>query len=52
MWFRKRYGSVGLIGAPFYLFTEVLAPAFELLAIVTFVVAVALGSLRSGRLRS
>ena len=43
MWFRKRYGSVGLIGAPFYLFTEVLAPAFELLAIATFAVAVALG---------
>jgi len=43
MWFRKRYGSVGMIGAPFYLFTEVLAPAFELLAIATFAVAVALG---------
>ena len=35
--------AVGLIGAPFFLFTEVLAPAFELLAIVTFAVAVALG---------
>ena len=43
MWFRKRYGSVGLIGAPFYLLTEVLAPVFEVLAIVTLGVAVAVG---------
>ena len=43
MWFRPRYGSVGLVGVPFYLVTEVLAPAFELLAIVLFPLAVALG---------
>ena len=42
MWFRPRYGSVGLLGAPFYLFTEVLAPVFEVLAIVALGVAVAL----------
>jgi cellulose synthase/poly-beta-1,6-N-acetylglucosamine synthase-like glycosyltransferase len=43
MWFRPRYKSVGLIGAPFYLLTEVLAPVFELLAVVTLGAAVALG---------
>ena len=43
MWFRRRYGSVGLIGTPFYLLTEVLAPVFEVLGIVSFAVAVALG---------
>jgi poly-beta-1,6-N-acetyl-D-glucosamine synthase len=43
MWFRPRYKSVGLIGAPFYLLTEVLAPVFELLAVVTLALAVALG---------
>jgi cellulose synthase/poly-beta-1,6-N-acetylglucosamine synthase-like glycosyltransferase len=43
MWFNPRYRSVGLVGVPFYLITEVLAPAFELLAIVLFPIAVALG---------
>ena len=43
MWFRPRYGSVGLIGTPFYLLTEVLAPVFEVLGIATFALAVALG---------
>ena len=31
------------VGTPFYLLTEVLAPVFELLGIVTFVIALALG---------
>ncbi len=43
MWFNPRYRSVGLLGAPFYLLTEVLAPAFEALAIVSLPLAVALG---------
>jgi poly-beta-1,6-N-acetyl-D-glucosamine synthase len=43
MWFRPRYGNVGLIGTPFYLLTEVLAPVFEVLGIVSLGVAVALG---------
>jgi biofilm PGA synthesis N-glycosyltransferase PgaC len=43
LWFRPRYKSVGLIGAPFYLLTEVLAPVFEFLAVVTLALAVALG---------
>jgi len=45
MWFRLRYGAVGLIGCPFYLVTEVLAPAFEALSIVSLVAAAALGLL-------
>jgi poly-beta-1,6-N-acetyl-D-glucosamine synthase len=43
MWFNPRYGSVGMVGAPFYLLTEVLSPAIELLALLSLAVAVALG---------
>jgi poly-beta-1,6-N-acetyl-D-glucosamine synthase len=43
MWFNPRYKSVGLVGAPFYLLTEALAPAFELLAVASLGAAVALG---------
>ena len=43
MWFNPRYRSVGLVGAPFYLVTEVLAPAVELLAIISLPLSVALG---------
>lgn len=43
MWFRPRYKSVGLVGAPFYLVTEVVAPVFELLALVSLPLALALG---------
>jgi biofilm PGA synthesis N-glycosyltransferase PgaC len=43
MWFNPRYKSVGLVGAPFYLLTEVLAPAFEVLGLVALAGAVALG---------
>lgn len=43
MWFNPRYKSVGLLGAPFYLVTEVLAPAIELLAVVSVALSVALG---------
>jgi len=43
MWFNPRYKAVGLVGAPFYLLTEVLAPAFELLGMVALVGAIALG---------
>ena len=43
MWFNPRYKAVGLVGAPFYLLTEVLAPAFELLGIAALVGAIALG---------
>jgi cellulose synthase/poly-beta-1,6-N-acetylglucosamine synthase-like glycosyltransferase len=43
MWFNPRYGSVGMVGAPFYLLTEVLSPAIELLGLASLVTAVALG---------
>jgi cellulose synthase/poly-beta-1,6-N-acetylglucosamine synthase-like glycosyltransferase len=45
MWFNPRYRAVGLLGTPFYLVTEVLAPAFELLAIVSLALSGALGLL-------
>jgi len=43
MWFNREYGSVGMVGAPFYLLTEVLSPAIELLALASLVAAVFLG---------
>ncbi len=43
MWFNPRYKSVGLVGAPFYLLTEVLAPVFEVLGLLALAGAVALG---------
>ncbi len=43
--FNPRYGAVGLVGAPFYLLSEVLAPFFEVLALVTIPVAAFLGVL-------
>jgi cellulose synthase/poly-beta-1,6-N-acetylglucosamine synthase-like glycosyltransferase len=43
MWFNRRYGSVGFVGAPFYLLTEVVSPAVEVVALATLGVAVAVG---------
>jgi cellulose synthase/poly-beta-1,6-N-acetylglucosamine synthase-like glycosyltransferase len=43
MWFKPRYKSVGLVGTPFYLLTEVLAPALEVLGLLALAGAVALG---------
>ena len=43
MWFNRKYKAVGLVGTPFYLLTEVLAPAFELLGLVALAGAIALG---------
>ena len=43
MWFNRRYKSVGLIGAPFYLVNEVISPAIEMLALSALVAAVVLG---------
>ena len=43
MWFNRRYGSVGMVGAPFYLLTEVLSPAVELLALASLAAAALLG---------
>ncbi|HEX2427815.1 MAG TPA: glycosyltransferase [Gaiellaceae bacterium] len=43
MWFRKRYGTVGMLGAPFYFVAEVLAPVFEVLTVVAIAGALAFG---------
>ena len=44
MLLNPRYGAVGMLGMPFYLLTECLAPLFELAAVVTLALAVALGA--------
>jgi biofilm PGA synthesis N-glycosyltransferase PgaC len=43
MFMRPRYGAVGLLGVPFYVVSEVIAPVFEVLALAALAVAVALG---------
>lgn len=43
MWFNPRYKAVGLAGTPFYLLTEVLAPAFELVAMGALFASIVLG---------
>jgi biofilm PGA synthesis N-glycosyltransferase PgaC len=43
MFLDRRYGTVGLVGMPFYLFSEILAPVFELLAVGTLLVGAAAG---------
>ncbi len=43
MLFNPRYKTVGLLGMPYYLFSEVLAPVFEMGALATLVAAVVLG---------
>jgi hypothetical protein len=35
MCLNRRYGSVGLLGMPFYLLSEIVAPVFELIAVAT-----------------
>jgi poly-beta-1,6-N-acetyl-D-glucosamine synthase len=43
MLFNPRYGSVGLLGAPYYLVSELLAPVFEIAALVSLPAALVLG---------
>ena len=43
MCFNKRYGSVGFLGMPFYLVSEIVAPVFESLALLTLAVGAAAG---------
>jgi biofilm PGA synthesis N-glycosyltransferase PgaC len=43
MLFNPRYKRVGMLGVPYYLFSEVIAPVFELLALISLPLAVALG---------
>ena len=40
MFGNPRYGTVGLIGVPFYFLTEVIAPIFEVLAVLVILFAV------------
>ena len=49
MLLNPRYKAVGLIGMPFYLITEALAPIFELLTAVTLVLALAFGVFDAGQ---
>lgn len=35
MWFNPRYGTVGLLGVPYYLLSEIVAPVFEVVAVGT-----------------
>lgn len=42
---RPRYGTVGLLGIPFYLLSEIAAPLAELLSVCVLVVAAATGHL-------
>jgi cellulose synthase/poly-beta-1,6-N-acetylglucosamine synthase-like glycosyltransferase len=50
MMLNPRYGTVGLIGMPYYVVSEVLAPFFETLAVLTLPLAWALGVLGLGPL--
>jgi len=43
MWFNSSYGRVGLVGSPFYLLSEVISPAVEILALGALVAAIGLG---------
>jgi len=45
MLFRPRYGPVGMLGVPYYVFVEVLAPVFQVIAVVTMPLAWWLGVL-------
>ena len=42
-----RYGTVGFLGMPYYLFAEVLAPVFQVLAVLLIPIAAYAGMLRS-----
>jgi poly-beta-1,6-N-acetyl-D-glucosamine synthase len=44
MAFNPRYGTVGLLGVPFFVMTEVVAPVFEILSVVAVLAGFATGS--------
>src|SRR5437764_1313038 len=44
MLMNPRYGTVGFVGLPFYMLSEVVAPFVEAVALVTLIVAVAFGA--------
>ena len=43
MLLNPRYGTVGMLGMPFYVLSEIVAPIFEILAVVTLVAGAASG---------
>lgn len=45
---RPRYGTVGMVGVPYYVLFECLAPLFQILAFVTLALAAGLGVLSLG----
>ena len=44
MLFRRRYGAVGFVGMPFFILSEVAAPVFEVLALSSIALGIALGA--------
>jgi len=44
MFMNPRYGTVGLLGVPFFVVSEVIAPLFELLALASIIAGFALGA--------
>ena len=50
MFLNPRYGTVGMIGVPFFVVSEVVAPVFECLSIALLIAGWATGSLRLGQL--
>jgi cellulose synthase/poly-beta-1,6-N-acetylglucosamine synthase-like glycosyltransferase len=46
MLLNRKYGTVGMIGMPYYVLAEVLAPVFQILAIISVPLAAAAGLLR------
>jgi poly-beta-1,6-N-acetyl-D-glucosamine synthase len=44
MFLNRRYGTVGLIGVPFFVVSEVIAPFFEILALICIAAGFALGT--------
>jgi cellulose synthase/poly-beta-1,6-N-acetylglucosamine synthase-like glycosyltransferase len=45
-----RYGTVGLVGMPYYLLAEVLAPLFQIMAVAAIALAAAAGVMQWGEL--
>ena len=46
MLLNRKYGTVGMIGMPYYVLAEVLAPVFQLLALISIPLAASAGLLR------
>ena len=49
MFLNPRYGTVGMIGVPFFVLSEVMAPVFEMLALLALVAGLALHAVDLGQ---